>query len=75
MLRQRWANARIVVRADSGFCRDRILSWCEEHIAGYKKPRAVRIVDPEDMPYGMTLKIRKLELRERFSDLFTGATV
>lgn len=35
MLRQRWAKARIVVRADSGFCRDRILSWCEEHGVDY----------------------------------------
>jgi long-chain acyl-CoA synthetase len=51
---------------------EEILSWCQEHIAGYKKPRAVRIINPEEMPYGMTLKIRKLELRERFSDLFTA---
>jgi long-chain acyl-CoA synthetase len=48
-----------------------ILSWCREHIAGYKSPRAVRIISPEEMPYGMTLKVRKLELRDRFADLFT----
>jgi long-chain acyl-CoA synthetase len=47
-----------------------ILAWCRENIAGYKCPRAVRIVAPEEMPYGMTLKVRKLELRRRFGDLF-----
>jgi long-chain acyl-CoA synthetase len=49
---------------------DEILAWCKEHIAGYKSPRAVRILAPEELPYGMTLKVRKLELRERFADLF-----
>ena len=29
-LRRIWPWAPIVIRADSGFCRDEILSWCEE---------------------------------------------
>ncbi len=29
-LRAAWPDVRIVVRADSGFCRDWILSWCDE---------------------------------------------
>ncbi len=49
---------------------EELLSWCREHIAAYKCPRVVKILPPEEMPYGMTLKVRKLELRERFSDLF-----
>ena len=28
-LRRRWPRTRIVVRGDSGFCRDAIMSWCE----------------------------------------------
>lgn len=28
-LRQAWPGVRIVFRGDSGFCRDRMLSWCE----------------------------------------------
>ena len=28
-LRQSWPQVRIVFRADSGFCRQRILNWCE----------------------------------------------
>lgn len=34
-LRQAWPQVRIVLRADSGFCRDRMLSWCERHGVGY----------------------------------------
>jgi Transposase DDE domain group 1 len=34
-LRQAWPNVRIVFRADSGFCRDRLLSWCERNGVDY----------------------------------------
>ena len=34
-LRQAWPNVRIVVRGDSGFCRQPLLRWCERHDAGY----------------------------------------
>ena len=34
-LRQAWPNVRIILRADSGFCRHRMLSWCERHGVGY----------------------------------------
>jgi len=54
---------------------EEILSWCRENIAGYKCPRAVRIIPPEEMPYGATLKVRKLELRRRFADIFNGERV
>jgi hypothetical protein len=30
-IRQRWPNVRIILRADSGFCRDAIMNWCEGH--------------------------------------------
>ena len=30
-IRQRWPQVKIVLRADSGFCRDAILAWCEAH--------------------------------------------
>lgn len=29
-LRSVWPNTHIIIRADSGFCRDELLSWCEE---------------------------------------------
>ena len=30
-LRRRCPHARIILRADSGFCREPILAWCEAH--------------------------------------------
>ena len=30
-LRQQWPGVEIIVRGDSGFCRDAIMTWCEEH--------------------------------------------
>lgn len=34
-LRQAWPAVRIILRADSGFCRHRMLTWCEAHDVGY----------------------------------------
>jgi hypothetical protein len=34
-LRQAWPEVRIVVRGDSGFCREEILSYCESHRIDY----------------------------------------
>src|SRR6202048_1740310 len=34
-IRQAWPQVRIIVRGDSGFCRDELLSWCEEHGVDY----------------------------------------
>ena len=34
-LRQRWPRVEIIVRADSGFCRQRLMRWCEANAVGY----------------------------------------
>lgn len=34
-LRQQWPDVRIVLRADSGFCRHKMLNWCEGHGVDY----------------------------------------
>jgi hypothetical protein len=34
-LRRVWPAVEIVLRADSGFCRDAIMSWCEQNRVGY----------------------------------------
>jgi hypothetical protein len=34
-LRQAWPEVRIIVRADSGFCRWRLMRWCDRHGVGY----------------------------------------
>jgi hypothetical protein len=34
-IRRDWPRTRIIFRADSGFCRWRLLRWCERHDVGY----------------------------------------
>jgi hypothetical protein len=34
-LRQTWPQVRLIVRGDSGFCRQRLIRWCERQDVGY----------------------------------------
>jgi hypothetical protein len=34
-IRSRWPDVRILLRADSGFCRDELMSWCEANAVDY----------------------------------------
>ena len=34
-IREVWPDVRIIVRGDSGFCREWLMSWCEEHQVEY----------------------------------------
>ena len=50
-LRQSWPQVKIVVRADSGFCRWRMLRWCEGHGVHYivglaKNSRVLELAQP-----------------------------
>lgn len=50
-LRQAWPNVKIIMRADSGFCRWRMLSWCDKHGVDYivglaKNERLKALVKP-----------------------------
>ena len=45
---------------------EELLDWCKQKIAGYKSPRAVKIID--EMPLTMTLKVLKRELRQQLVD-------
>jgi len=31
LIRNRWKHVEIVIRADSGFCREELMRWCERH--------------------------------------------
>ena len=51
-IRARWPNVKIILRGDSGFCRENILRWCEEHRVDYvfglaKNKRLTRILGAE----------------------------
>ena len=45
-IRQRWPGVQILVRADSGFCREELLHWCEQqgvdYIIGVARNRRLR---------------------------------
>jgi hypothetical protein len=48
-IRDKWPQVEIVLRGDCGFCRDAIMSWCEDHGVGYvfslaKNKRLVKII-------------------------------
>jgi hypothetical protein len=34
-IRQHWPEVRIILRGDSGFCRDELMSWCEKQAVDY----------------------------------------
>ena len=34
-IRRHWPRTRINIRGDSGFCRDSLMKWCEEHDVGF----------------------------------------
>src|SRR5207237_3594953 len=34
-IRAAWPEVKIILRADSGFCRNELMSWCENHQVDY----------------------------------------
>ena len=51
-IRAAWPAVRIVIRGDSGFCREHIMRWCEEHDVDYvlglaKNDRLKREIEAE----------------------------
>jgi len=45
-IRGRWPKTRIILRADSGFCREELMSWCEqqrvEYVFGFARNKRLR---------------------------------
>ncbi len=51
-IRQRWSSVKIILRADSGFCREELMSWCEQNSVDYvfglaRNVRLVRSIGAE----------------------------
>jgi hypothetical protein len=51
-IRERWSTVKIILRADSGFCREELMSWCEQNAVDYvfglaKNTRLVRAIGAE----------------------------
>ncbi|HTR66966.1 MAG TPA: IS1380 family transposase [Terriglobales bacterium] len=45
-IRARWSKTRIILRADSGFCREELLAWCEnndvDYVFGFARNKRLR---------------------------------
>jgi Transposase DDE domain group 1 len=51
-IRAQWPNVRIILRGDGGFCRDNLMTWCEENRVDFvfglaKNKRLLKIVGRE----------------------------
>jgi hypothetical protein len=51
-IRQRWPKTQIILRADSGFCRDELMTWCEangvDYVFGFARNDRLRaMIQPE----------------------------
>lgn len=51
-IRQRWPDVVIILRGDSGFCADELLTWCEENHVDYvvgvaRNQRLEKLIDDE----------------------------
>jgi Transposase DDE domain group 1 len=61
-LRRTWPAVKIILRADSGFCREALMSWCEQHqvdyVLGLAKNRRLR------RKLGTAMKQAKQEYRQ-----------
>ena len=53
MIRNRWPNVKIIIRGDSGFCRNEIMSWCEfneiDFVLGLSKNNRLKKIIVEDL--------------------------
>ena len=54
-------KAYVVARPDTSLDPDELLAWCREHMANYKVPRSVEIVD--SLPRNASGKVLKVQLR------------
>ena len=76
-LRRVWPTVRIIVRADSGFCRWRLLSWCERHdvdyIIGLARNRRLTALAAGEMALAEAAFLSGGDKQRRFAELSYGA--
>jgi len=62
-------KAVVILKQGERATPDEIVEWCKGKIAGYKKPKSVDFIKPEEMPRTTTGKIVHRKLRERYAEL------
>ena len=76
-IRARWPRTRILLRADSGFCREALMAWCEENRVDYvfglaRNARLVEAIEA-DLAWAEDDALRTGRTARRFAD-FPWAT-
>ncbi len=63
--------AFVVTRPGTGLTAEELISWARDHMANFKAPRYVELVD--GLPMNASMKVVKAELRERAARAVAGA--
>jgi len=71
-IRKRWPGVRIMFRGDSGFCRERIMKWCEKngvfYIIGLAKNRRLERMTGREMNLARTEFMKTLKPQRVYGD-------
>lgn len=71
-IRNAWPGVKIVVRGDSGFCRDKIMTWCEAHgidyVFGFAKNERLKAMIAEELQQAMEQYEQTKEASRVFKD-------
>jgi len=62
-------KAVIILKEGQATTPQEIIEWCKGKIAGYKKPKSVDFIKPEEMPRTTTGKILHRKLKENYQQL------
>ncbi len=58
-----------VVELSSPSTEDELISWCRDRLAVYKVPRRIHLAAENELPAGVTEKLLKRKIRERYGEL------
>jgi hypothetical protein len=71
-IRMRWPEVRIILRADSGFCRDELMSWCEaqqvHYVFGLARNQRLRKIIDAEMAEARTLQEQTQQAARVFTE-------
>lgn len=78
-LRQEWPEVEIIFRGDSGFCRHRMLGWCERHDVKYivgiaRNKRLENVIEPAMQLVEQLLELTGEKQREFFRFHYAAGT-
>jgi len=62
-------KAVVILKQGETATPDEIIAWCRGKITGYKKPKSVDFIKPEEMPRTTTGKILHRKLKEKYNQL------